>query len=52
MNIGTLIVLSVLTAAVVGIIFKLIKDNKAGKRCCGGDCGSCCGCPHSAKTKK
>ncbi|MGN0162350.1 MAG: FeoB-associated Cys-rich membrane protein [Candidatus Ornithomonoglobus sp.] len=52
MNLGTLVVLLILTATVGAIAFKLIKDKKAGRHICGGDCSKCHGCAHSVAPKK
>ncbi len=41
---GTVIVGSVLAVIVGLLIWKLIKDKKAGKSSCGGDCAHCRGC--------
>ena len=42
-NLATIIISAVILAAVVLIIIKMRKDNKAGKSCggCGSGCGSC-----------
>ncbi|MBE5901832.1 MAG: FeoB-associated Cys-rich membrane protein [Lachnospiraceae bacterium] len=40
---GTFIVGAILVIAVGLIIWKMVKDKKNGKGCCG-DCGSCKGC--------
>lgn len=49
-NGGTIAVGAVLLAVVALIIAKLVKDRRAGKHCCGGDCSRCCNC--SAKSGK
>ncbi len=50
MNLGTALVLLVVVAVAAAIIAKLVKDKKAGKATCGGDCSKCHGaCPHSEK---
>jgi hypothetical protein len=43
---GTVVVAGVLVLIVGLIIGKMIKDKKAGKHNCGGDCGSCRGHCH------
>ena len=40
-NIGTIIILLVLTAVVTGIVLGMIKDKKQGKSTCGGNCANC-----------
>ena len=40
-NIGTIIILLVLTAVVTGIVLGMIKDKKQGKSSCGGNCAHC-----------
>lgn len=40
---GTLLVLAVLLLAVGLIVRGMIRDRRAGKHLCGGDCGSCGG---------
>ncbi|MGN1116405.1 MAG: FeoB-associated Cys-rich membrane protein [Candidatus Ornithomonoglobus sp.] len=52
MNLGTLVVLLILTAIVSAIVFKIVKDKKAGRHICGGDCSKCHGCTHSVSQKK
>lgn len=42
-NWGSLVVGAVVLAVVVLIIVKLVKDRKAGKFNCGGNCGACKG---------
>ena len=50
-NLATIIISAVILAAVVLIIIKMRKDNKAGKSC--GGCGSGCGsCPSSSMCHK
>ncbi|MDD7411713.1 MAG: FeoB-associated Cys-rich membrane protein [bacterium] len=41
---GTVIVGGVLAIIVGLLIWKMIKDKKAGKSSCGGDCAHCRGC--------
>ncbi len=41
---GTVIVGGVLAVIVGLLIWKMIKDKKAGKSSCGGDCAHCKGC--------
>ena len=43
---ATFIVSGVLLLIVGAIIRKMVKDKKAGKGCCGGDCGHCSGGCH------
>ena len=45
-NLGTIVVTIILVAAVAGIIYKMIKDKKQGKSCCGGSCAKCNACGH------
>ncbi len=40
-NLGTIIVLLLLLAAVAGIAFRLLKNQKQGKSSCGCSCGGC-----------
>lgn len=40
-NIGTILIVLVLTVMVVLIVRSLIKDRKQGKSSCGGNCGHC-----------
>ena len=40
-NIGTILIVLVLLAVVVGIIVKLRKDKKKGVSPCGGNCAHC-----------
>lgn len=40
-NIGTIVVLLVLSAAVALVIYKMISDKKKGKSSCGCNCGCC-----------
>lgn len=44
MNGPTILALIVLAVIVGLIIWKMIKDKKAHKNSCNGDCGSCHGC--------
>ena len=41
---GTVIVDGVLAVIVGLLVWKMIKDKKAGKSSCGGDCAHCRGC--------
>lgn len=41
---GTVIVGGVLAVIVGLLIWKMVKDKKAGKSSCGGDCAHCRGC--------
>lgn len=43
-NAGSLLVLAMVAAAVFLIVRKLIRDRRAGRHCCGGDCSACRGC--------
>lgn len=43
-NMGTIFVSAIIVLIVVLIIRKLIRDKKAGRHSCGGDCGGCAGC--------
>lgn len=45
-NIGTIIVLLIVIAVVAVVTAKMVKDKKAGKAVCGGDCSKCHGCSH------
>lgn len=49
MTIGTFIVLLMVVGIVAAVMVNLIKDKKAGKAICGGDCSKCHGCNHSEK---
>ena len=40
-NLGTIIVLLVVAAVVVGVAVKIFKDKKQGKSSCGCSCGNC-----------
>ena len=40
-NIGTILIVLVLLAVVIGIITKLRKDKKKGVSSCGGNCAHC-----------
>ncbi|MBR6880894.1 MAG: FeoB-associated Cys-rich membrane protein [Clostridiales bacterium] len=40
-NIGTILISSVLVLAVIGIIISLVKDKRAGRSTCGGNCAHC-----------
>lgn len=44
---GTMIVGAIVLAVVALIAAKLVKDKRAGKHCCGGDCSDCRGCSHN-----
>lgn len=46
---GTIIGAVIVVAIVALIIRNMLKDHKAGKHMCGGDCGSCGGCHHDVK---
>lgn len=41
---GTIAVGAMLLAVVALIVAKLVKDKRAGKHCCCGDCSKCCHC--------
>ena len=41
MTIGSIIILAILIVIVALIIVKLVRDKKAGKSSCGGNCGHC-----------
>ncbi len=41
MTAGTIVVLVIVVAIVAAIIIKAIRDRKAGKNSCGGDCAHC-----------
>ena len=43
---ATWIVGGVLLLIVGGIVWKMIRDKRAGKDGCGGDCSHCSGCGH------
>ena len=43
-NWGSLMVGAIILAVVVLIVIKLVRDRKAGKFTCGGNCGSCGAC--------
>ncbi len=43
-NWGSLVVGAVVLAVVVLIVIKLVRDKKAGRYTCGGNCGSCGAC--------
>ena len=49
-NMGNIIVSLILILAVTGIILKLIKDKRAGRSSCGGNCAHCRMC-HSCADK-
>lgn len=44
MNLSTLILLLVVIAAVAIVVRVIIRDKKAGRSSCGGDCSRCRGC--------
>lgn len=46
-NIWTIVVALAVIIMVAFIIKSLVRDKKAGKSLCGGDCKNCCGCPHN-----
>ncbi len=48
-NLGTLVVLLVLTGIVAAIVWSMIRDKRAGKSSCGGNCAGCSGCSMSGK---
>lgn len=50
---GTVITAAVLAVIVGLVVFKIVKDKKAGKGSCscGGSCGSCPGACHCHPTK-
>lgn len=43
---ATWIVGGLVALSVTGAVWKMIKDKKAGKGCCGGDCSRCHGGCH------
>lgn len=43
-NWGSLLVGAIVLAVVVLIVIKLVRDKKAGRYTCGGNCGSCGAC--------
>ena len=43
-NWGSFAVGAVVLAVIVLIVMKLVRDKKAGRYTCGGNCGSCGGC--------
>ena len=47
-NIGWLLVLAGLIALVTWIVYGMIRDKRAGKSSCGGNCAGCAGCCHAA----
>ncbi len=54
MTAGTVVVLVVVVAIVAAIIIKAIRDRKAGKNSCGGDCAHCgygCDCAETVSTE-
>lgn len=44
---GSMIVGAIVLAVVALIVAKLVKDRRAGKHICGGDCCKCHGCSHN-----
>ncbi len=44
---GSMIVGAIVLAVVALIIGKIIKDKRAGKHVCGGDCCKCRNCSHN-----
>ena len=43
---ATWIIGGILLLIVAGIVWKMIRDRRAGKGSCGGDCSCCSGCKH------
>ncbi len=43
-NLSTILIAAGLILLVYAVIHKMIKDKKAGKSSCGGDCQHCGGC--------
>ena len=43
-NWGSFAVGAVVLAVIVLIVMKLVRDKKAGRYTCGGNCGHCAGC--------
>ncbi len=43
-NYGSLIVGAIVLAIVVLIVIKLVRDKRAGRHSCGGNCGACGAC--------
>ena len=43
-NWGSFAVVEVVLAVIVLIVMKLVRDKKAGRYTCGGNCGSCGAC--------
>lgn len=43
-NWGSLLVGAIVLAVVILIVIKLVRDKKAGRYTCGGNCGSCGAC--------
>ena len=48
---GSLLVGAILLAIVVLIVIKLIRDKRAGRHSCGGDCGNCGACGSCSREK-
>ncbi len=48
-NFGWLLVLAALVGIVTLIVVRMIKDRRAGKSSCGGNCAGCAGCCYAAK---
>ena len=42
---GTIITVLILAVIVSLIVWKMVRDKKAGKKSCGCDCTNCSGCP-------
>ena len=52
-NLGTILIVLVLAAVVIGIVAKLRKDKKKGNASCCGDCAFCgCHCPQRESGKR
>ena len=49
MNLGTFLILLVVVAVVGLIIWGMVKDKRAGKPTCGGDCSHCGSVCHAPK---
>ncbi len=45
-NVANIVVVTILVAVTAAIIVKMIRDRKAGKSSCGGDCSRCAGACH------
>lgn len=46
MNLSTILILLGVIAAVAAVVRVMIRDKKAGRSACGGDCSKCRGCHH------